>query len=288
MQEDIYILRDGHMLDMLRETPFPPGVLYMRGAAGAPHLKRITIVGSRHCSQYAKQVVDEMCAALAGQPVSIISGLAFGVDAHAHECALKYGLHTIAVIGSGLADEIIYPKTNFRLAQKILKSGGALISEYDQHLRSQIWMFPARNRIMVGISNLVIVVEAREKSGTLITARLATDYNRDLLVVPSSIYSLHAKGSNELIRQGAYVYTKPEDLFHLLGLEFPEHHGPKYSPTDTEQTVLDAIALGNTSTQTLVTACSSNLTTQEVVQALLNLEIELMIKRVDGKYVVLG
>lgn len=287
MQEEIRLLDDVHIIDMLKETPFPPRVLYMRGACGAPQLKRITIVGSRHCSQYAKQVVEEICASLAGQPVSIVSGLAIGVDAHVHTCALKHNLHTIAVVGSGLGDGVLYPKTNFRLAMKILKSGGALISEYDQHYRSQIWMFPARNRIMVGISDLVIIIEARQKSGTLITARLATDYNRDLMVVPNSIYATHAKGSNELIKQGAYVYTKPEDIFHLLKMDFPSHTTNTYTPSVTEQIVVDAINTGHASTQSIITECASKLNASQIVQALLNLEIELLIKRVDGQYVLL-
>ncbi len=298
MKEEVRVLEDTHILDMLKETPFPPSVLYMRGAVvptaaclpagrAAPHLKHITIVGSRHCSEYAKQVVDEICASLAGQPVTIISGLAFGVDAHAHACALKYNLHTIAVVGSGLSDEVLYPKTNLRLAHKILKAGGALISEYEEHYRSQLWMFPARNRIMVGMADLVIVVEAKAKSGTLITARLATDYNRDLLVIPNSIYSTYSKGSNELIRQGAYVYTKPEDLFHLLMLELPERLGPQYIPTETEHIIIDAITFGSNSTQSIITACTDRLSTQEIVQTLLNLEIELVIKRVDGTYILL-
>lgn len=291
MQEDIHVLDDIHIIDKLRETPFPPDVLYIRGGLpkGQPTspFKYITIVGSRHCSQYAKQVVDEICASLAGQPVSIVSGLAFGVDAHAHACALKYNLHTIAVVGSGLGDEVLYPKTNLRLAHKILKSGGALISEYDQHLRSQVWMFPARNRIMVGISDLIIVIEAKSKSGTLITARLATDYNRDLIVIPNSIYSSYAKGSNELIKQGAYVYTCPEDIFHLLKLDFQEQHCAQYSPTSNERLILDAILIGNTTTHSIVSSCSNKLSTPEIIQALLNLEIELITKRVDGQYILL-
>jgi DNA processing protein len=288
MQEKIELFDDVHMLELLQETPFPPSVLYMRGVPkGAPHNKRITIVGSRHCSQYAKQVVDEICASLEGQPVTIVSGLAFGVDTHAHVCALKYSLHTIAVVGSGLSDAVLYPKTNLRLAHKILKAGGALISEYEQSLRSQIWMFPARNRIMVGISDLVIIIEAKAKSGTLITARLATDYNRDLMVIPNSIYSTYAKGSNELIKHGAYVYTEPKDIFNLLGLDFPEQTKSKYTPTETEQIILDSIVSGNISIQSIVTAHAGSVSTAQVVQALLNLEIELVIKRIDGQYIIL-
>lgn len=148
-------------------------------------------------------------------------------------------------------------------------------------------MFPARNRIMVGISDLVIVIEAKEKSGTQITARLATDYNRDLLVVPNSIYSSYSRGSNELIKQGAYVYTKPEDVFNLLKLNFKENKTQTYAPTENEKIIIEAILSGHTQTQLLIDVCSHILTTSEIIQNILNLEIEDVIKRVDGGYVVL-
>lgn len=287
MSKNIKIVDDMHILGLLEETPYPPEVLYMRGAFGAPHLKHITIVGSRRCSQYAKQVVEEICQSLEGQPVSIISGLAQGVDAYAHACALKYNLHTIAVLGCGLSDSVINSHTNHKLTHSILESGGALISEYSEETTSRSWMFPARNRIMVGVSDLVIIIEAREKSGTRITARLATDYNRDLMVIPNSIYSSYSKGSNELIKQGAYVYTEPKDIFQLLGLEFKERKTSTYSPTPTEEIILAAISSGQNKTQLILDECSNKLTTPEVIQILLNLEIEEVIKRIDGVYTVL-
>lgn len=287
MRENIQIVENTHIIELLKETPYPPKVLYVRGAFGAPHLKRITIVGSRMCSQYAKQVVEEICCALEGQPVSIVSGLAQGVDAHAHKSALKYNLHTIAVLGCGLSDSVLNIHHNQRLAYSILKSGGALISEYTEEVTSKPWMFPARNRIMVGISDLVIIIEAKQKSGTSITARLTTDYNRNLLVIPNSIYSSHSKGSNELIKQGAYVYTQPEDVFNLLGLNFQKKNSSNYLPTESEKLILDAISSGQNKTQLILDECSNKLTTSEIIQILLNLEIEEVIKRIDGVYTVL-
>lgn len=287
MSKNIQIVEDTYILELLQETPYPPKVLYMRGAFGAPHLKRITIVGSRLCSQYAKQVVEEICCALEGQPVSIVSGLAQGVDAHAHIHAIKHNLHTVAVLGCGLSNTVINAHTNYKLAHSILKSGGALVSEYESNQTSRSYMFPARNRIMVGISDLVIIIEAKEKSGTSITARLATDYNRDLMVVPNSIHSPYSKGSNELIKQGAYVYTKPEDIFNLLKLDFKENKFSTYTPTQSEKIILGAISLGQNKTQLILDTCSNKFTTSEIIQMLLNLEIEDVIKRVDGVYVVL-
>jgi DNA processing protein len=298
MQEKISILEDDDLLYKLAQTPYPPKILYIRGnihkncggtaegRAPTDH-KYITIVGSRACSQYAKQVVKEICRSLEGQNVTVVSGLARGIDAYAHTYALKYNLHTIAVLGSGLSDKVLHTHPNAKLADKILNTNGALISEYPAHMTSRPYMFPARNRIMVGMSDLVIVIEAKEKSGTRITARLATDYNRDLLVVPNSIYSHYSKGSNDLIKQGAYMYTKPEDLFNLLKLDFEEKSIQTYTPNQQEKIILDAIIQGHNTTQAILDTCNSILTTSKIIQILLNLEIENVVKRIDGRYMVL-
>jgi DNA processing protein len=272
---------------LLDEIPQPPRTLYIRGQLPPVGHKRVTIVGSRRCSQYARQVVEEICASLAGQPVTIISGLALGIDSHAHECALRHGLHTIAVLGSGIDDDSLYPRRQGQLAYRILESGGALISEYGAGTHALKWMLPARNRIMVGLADLVIVIEAREKSGTLISARMATDYNRDLMAVPNSVHSPYSKGSNDLIRQGAYVYTCPRNIYELLGLEHDESQAPAHQPSDDEKIILGAIATGHIQTQQIIEACSSKLAVSQVIQILLNLEIENVIKRIDGTYVVL-
>ncbi len=287
MSHEIRVLDEVWIREKLSHTPFPPDTLYIRGSLPPPGHKLVTIVGSRRCSQYAKQVVDEICRALAGHPVSIVSGLALGIDSHAHECAIKYGLHTMAVLGCGLDDSVLYPRRHQVLAHHILKCGGALISEYESHCHALAWMFPARNRIMVGLADLVIVAEARERSGTLITSRMATDYNRDLLVVPNSIYSPYSKGSNDLIRQGAYIYTRPQDVCELLGFEYGGELVVQYAPNELESIVLNAIKGGHTLTQQIIEHCSARLPVSEIVQILLNLEIENVIKRVDGSYILL-
>jgi DNA processing protein len=293
MQENIRFLEDIHIIDRLRETPYPPESLFIRGSlGGGPEgpttlgRKFITIVGSRNCSEYGKQVVDEICKSLQGQNISIISGLANGIDVQAHKCALKYNLHTIAVLGCGLSEKVLRIHSNYRVAQKILDAGGALISEYEPLQTSRTYMFPARNRIMVGMSDLIIVIEAKEKSGTRITARLATDYNRDLLVIPNSIYSHYSSGSNELIKQGAYMYTKPEDIFNLLNLTYTEGKINSYIPNSLEKEIFNTLHTNSKTTQEIIEALPA-ITVSEIIQALLNLEIEEVVKRVDGKYVVL-
>lgn len=281
-------LVDNEVWEKLSHTPYPPKKLLIRGLLAPVDSIYITIVGSRVCSEYGRQVVDEICKSLEGQPVSIISGLAHGIDTQVHKCALKYKLHTIAVVGSGVCDKAIYPQSNLKLAYQILDQGGALITEQDFDAPSRFWMFPARNRITVGMSQLVIIIEAKEKSGTLITSRLATDYNRDVLVVPHAIYSSFGKGSNELIKQGAYMYTKPSDVFELLKLDIPESMKLfNYIPSKKEKVILDSIKKGFTRVQDILDECSTELSTSEIVQILQTLEIEEVVKKVDGEYIVL-
>ena len=288
MKHSIEPLLDTYIWERLSHTPVPPKRLLVRGLVAPTDTLYITIVGSRVCSEYGKQVVDEICKSLTGQPVSIISGLAHGIDTHVHKCALKYNLHTMAVVGSGIEDKVLYPQTNLKLSHQILDQGGAIITEQESDAPSRPWMFPARNRITVGISHLVIIVEAKEKSGTLITSRLATDYNREVMVVPHSIYSSFGKGSNELIKQGAYMYTKPSDIFELLKLDIPESMQLfNYIPHPKERIILKVIQDGNTRIENILTACSDKVSVSEVVQIILTLEIENIIKKVDGEYIAL-
>jgi DNA processing protein len=169
-------------------------------------------------TSYGKQVIESLLRGLQGYPICIVSGLALGVDAYAHTQALECGLPTIAVPGSGLNDTVLYPKNNFSLAQRILKSGGALLSEYEPNFKATEWSFPQRNRIMAGMCHATLVVEAGEKSGTLITARLTVDYNRELLVVPGNIFSDNSKGVHQFLKLGATPVTCAEDILEALQL----------------------------------------------------------------------
>ena len=151
----------------------------------------------------------------ANQPIYIISGLAFGIDAEAHKSTLKYagnGLRTIAVLGGGCDPESVYPRAHQVLAEKILESGGALVSEYPPGTYPTKYSFPMRNRIISGLSSAVIVIEAAEKSGALITARHALEQNKDVFAVPGSIFSKNSAGTNRLIRDGALPLCQIEDL----------------------------------------------------------------------------
>ncbi len=203
----------------LREIPHIPKQLYVEGNLPPEDTVYLSIVGSRRHTNYGKDVCRKLIEGLKGYPIIIVSGLALGIDTLAHETALAVGLTTVAFPGSGIDRKVLYPASNRRLADRIIESGGALISEFAPTFRATIWSFPQRNRIMAGISKAVLIIEAEEKSGTLITARLATDYNRDVLVVPGQIFSDTSIGTNTLIRQGATPIRDSSDILEALGFD---------------------------------------------------------------------
>lgn len=203
----------------LLEIPDIPKHLYLIGKMPPPDAKVLCVVGSREYTQYGKRACETLIASLAGKNVAIISGLAKGIDTIAHRAALAAGLYTLALPGSGLSDDVLHPQCNVDLAHTIVEAGGGLLSEYEPNFKATQWSFPMRNRIMAGLSHAVLIVEAQEKSGTLITSRLATDYNRDVLAVPGSIFSPNSFGSHMLIKLGATPITRSEDLHQALGFE---------------------------------------------------------------------
>jgi DNA processing protein len=214
---------------LLREIPQPPESLNYRGCLPPSDLKLLSIVGSRKYTTYGKQVVDDLVAGLRGYPVGIVSGMALGIDSLAHEAALRNGLYTLATPGGGLNDSALYPATHKGLAHRILENGGGLLSEFDHDFRATTWSFPKRNRLVAGISHATLLIEAGEKSGTLITARLATDYNRELLVVPGSIFSKNSAGIHQFLKLGATPVTCANDILEALHIEpaiLPEARPP--------------------------------------------------------------
>ncbi len=203
---------------LLREIPQPPRELWYRGALPSPPLTLLSVVGSRQYTSYGKQVVDHLIDGLRGYQIGIVSGLALGIDALAHEAALRNNLYTLAVPGSSLEDDVLYPRTNHRLAVGILESGGGLLSEFPPETSAAPWTFPQRNRIMAGMAPATLVIEAGEKSGTLITARMCVDYNRELLVVPGSIFSRATAGTHQFLKLGATPVTTAADVLDVLNI----------------------------------------------------------------------
>lgn len=203
----------------LLEIPQPPEQLYIIGELPKEELIYLCVVGSRKHTSYGKEICEKIISGLKGYPIAIVSGFAMGIDTIAHKKAMEMGLKTLVFPGSGLSKEAMYPKTNVALMAEVVKNGGCLISEFEPDFKATQWSFPMRNRLMAGISRAVLVIEAEEKSGTLITARLTVEYNRDLLAVPGSVFSVNSKGTNKLIRQGATPITSAEDVLEALGFE---------------------------------------------------------------------
>ncbi|MFZ2522923.1 MAG: DNA-processing protein DprA [Minisyncoccia bacterium] len=203
---------------LLNEINDPPKSLRIAGKFPITE-KYLAVVGSRKYSEYGRAVCEKLIEGLAGYSITIVSGLALGMDAIAHRSALKAGLPTIAVPGSGLSEKVLYPRTNFFLAKEILEKGGCLISEFPDDHRPYLFDFPKRNRIIAGMCHATLIVEAELKSGTLITSKLATEYNRDVFTVPNSIFSKTSEGPHMLLRLGATPITQSLDIISALGLK---------------------------------------------------------------------
>jgi DNA processing protein len=201
------------------ELPQPPKNLWIMGEWPVGEYTYLCVVGSRKHTSYGRDICEKIIDTLRGYPVVIVSGFAMGIDTIAHNRAIENGLKTIVFPGSGLDKRIIYPKTNVKLIDKILENDGCLVSEFPPLFKATQWGFPMRNRLMAGLCKATLIIEAEEKSGTLITARLATEYNKDVLVVPGSVFSPASKGTNYLLKQGATPITKPEDILEALGFD---------------------------------------------------------------------
>jgi len=206
----------------LLEIPQPPEELWIIGELPPENLVYLCVVGSRKFTSYGREACEKIIAGLKGYPIVIVSGFAMGIDTIAHKKAMQVGLKTLVFPGSGLSPEAMYPKTNVKLMAEVVENGGCLLSEFAPDFKATQWSFPMRNRLMAGISKAVLIIEAEERSGTLITARLTTEYNRDLLAVPGSIFSSNSKGTNKLLRQGAVPVTSAEDVLEALGFELPK------------------------------------------------------------------
>lgn len=227
---------------LLREIPDAPRHLYIRGEFPSEAHVPLAVVGSRKYSTYGKRMCEQLVASLAGYPVAIISGLALGLDSIAHEAALKAGLPTVAVMPSGLDDTALYPASHRPLARRILEKGGALISEYEPEARPARWTFLARNRIMAGLSRTTLLIEAAEKSGTLVTARLALDYNREVLAVPHPVGSETGAGTNTFIRLGATLVRSGADILEALDIRMEEASPQmRLDLSDDEREVYEAL-----------------------------------------------
>ncbi|WP_420644185.1 DNA-processing protein DprA [Candidatus Leptofilum sp.] len=200
----------------LREIPNPPPLLYYQGEILEQDQWAVAVVGTRRLTAYGRQVTRDLVAGLVQNNITVVSGLARGIDAIAHQTAVELGGRTLAVLGSGL--DCVYPAENRSLAQEITQGQGAIISEYGLGVQPEAKNFPPRNRIISGLSLGVIVVEAGERSGALITTNFALEQDREVFAVPGNINSPASRGPNKLIQEGAKLVTTVEDVLEELNL----------------------------------------------------------------------
>ncbi|TSC62955.1 MAG: DNA processing protein [Parcubacteria group bacterium Gr01-1014_48] len=279
MHQPIHLVSKENFPPLLQEITDPPEQLYMRGVFPDPRSHTfLTVVGSRKFTPYGKQACEKLLSGLRGYPIIIVSGLALGMDAIAHRAALESELLTIAVPGSGLDPSVLYPSTNRGLAETILQKGGALLSEFPNVFHATPYAFPQRNRIMAGLSHAVLVIEAEERSGTLITSRLATEYNRDVFTVPGSIFSSTSRGPHMLLRLGATPITTSAELLLALGFSVQEKTSDEiYSPE--ENSILQILSFPKTRDDLI---CELALPVQQVNSILTVMELKGLVTEQGG------
>jgi DNA processing protein len=271
----------------LREIPAPPPLLYLQGELQEIDRWAVAVVGTRRLTSYGRQVTRDLVSGLVRNHVTIVSGLARGIDAVAHKTALESGGRTIAVLGSGL--DSVYPSEHQSLAGQIIGGQGAVISEYGLGVQPEAQNFPPRNRIISGLSLGVVVVEAGEKSGALITANFALEQNREVFAVPGDINRLVSKGTNRLIQEGAKLVTRVEDILEELNLRMVvEHTAVQLALPETSE---EALLMSHLSGQPVhidelsrMTGLSSSL----LSSTLTLMELKGMVQQVGGMNYVLG
>lgn len=247
LQENITALAitDPAYPPLLKEINDPPQTLFVRGALSPPPCPAIAVVGTRKCSAYGREATETLARDLALQKIIVVSGLALGIDGIAHRAALRAGGPTVAVLGSGINRTTVYPAEHRPLAEEIIASGGAVVSEYPPGFKPTLHSFPARNRIIAGLTLGTLITEAPASSGALITARAALDYNREVFAVPHPIGAESGAGGNALIKQGAILATDVRDITEALQLRALETMATEESPAPenpTETRILAAMS----------------------------------------------
>jgi DNA processing protein len=256
----------------------PPSRLFLRGDAALLDRPAVAIVGARSCSPYGAQVARTLARELAGAGVVVASGLARGIDGEAHRGALEAGGATLAVLGCGI--DVDYPPRHANLARRIAETG-LVLSEYPPGTEPAPWRFPARNRILAGLALATVVVEARERSGALITADFALELGREVFAVPGEITAALSAGTNRLIRQGAAPLLGADDVLSALGVE-PVGPPPALGVSESARRVAALLADGPRASDELVRA--SGLSAGDAAAALVELELAGFAAEADGVY----
>lgn len=274
-------LSDYAYLRDLPHIPDPPKKLFIRGKLPAKRVKTVAIVGTRKPSAYGHEIATKIASECAKNGIVVVSGLALGIDSIAHRAAIDSGGKTIAVLANGV--DKIYPRSHEDLGQKILQTNGAILSEYPNNTPARPWQFLARNRIVSGLADAVVIIEAASRSGTLSTANHALDQGKEIFAVPGNITSPLSAGCNQLIKNGANPLTSVEDLLDFLIPDRFEKQTQLFKgDTREENVVLEFLSKnGTTSSDTIIK--QTKLSASEFNQAITMLELKGLVLNNGGE-----
>lgn len=274
-------LSDYDYLRDLPHIPDPPKKLFIRGKLPAKRVKTVAIVGTRKPSAYGREIATKIASECAKNGIVVVSGLALGIDSIAHRAAIDSGGKTIAVLANGV--DKIYPRSHEDLGQKILQTNGAILSEYPNNTPARPWQFLARNRIVSGLADAVVIIEAASRSGTLSTANHALDQGKEIFAVPGNITSPLSAGCNQLIKNGANPLTSVEDLLDFLIPDRFEKQTQLFKgDTREENVILEFLSKnGTTSSDTIIK--QTKLSASEFNQAITMLELKGLVLNNGGE-----
>jgi len=278
-KQKIKVLLKNELPLLLREIDTPPEILYVKGTLPLENKNYLAVVGPRRFSSYGKEVCERIVGGLKEHNFAIISGLASGIDSIAHETALKNNIPTPAVLGNGLDENVLFPPRNIKLYKEIIENNGAVISEYHFSMKAALYTFPQRNRIVAGLCQGTLVVEAPERSGSLITAFLSLDYNRDVFAVPGSVFSANSKGVNLLLKMGAIPVTETNDILRAFGIEQTKTETTQNLSAEEEKIIF----LLREPMERDEIIRKTKLPPYEINPLLIKMEIKGIIKEIDGK-----
>ncbi len=277
----VITINDPEYPELLREIFDPPSQLFVRGKLPELDYIGLGVVGTRKMTSYGAHVLENIIPPLVQSRLTIISGLALGIDARAHEITLRAGGTALAVLGSGVDDKSIHPSTNRQLAREILEHGGAIISEFPPGTPPLQHHFPIRNRIVSGLSRGVLIIEADVASGSLITARHALDQNREVFAVPGDITRSSAQGPNSLIKMGAHPVTEAQDILNAFDAKSVALPPPVFEPENEQEAMLLELLKSEPLHIDMIIQ-SSNLDTRTVSATLTMMEMKGMVRSLGG------
>ncbi len=281
---DMITILDDDYPELLRHIADPPFLLYVRGNRQTWTAQCFGVVGTRALSEYGKRVVPHITLDVARAGFNIVSGLAAGIDTLAHKTALEAGVPTIAVLGTGIDDATIFPAQNLGLAHKIIEKGGTIISEYAPETHGTKFSFPQRNRIISGLSRGVLVVEADEISGALITARCANEQGRDVFAIPGNIFAKTSQGTNNIIKKGAKLVTCAEDILEEYEIYLKKVKHKIKADNELEERILGVLTGEPITADDIIR--HTGLDAPQANATLMIMELKKKIKNLNGKFVL--